>query len=426
MAFPINTEKSCREAVEAVERELRKGGRPPGLPGRGPGAIARAAGALGLNVTTFTKRVGAAKIRYGIEPDWDIAGQAETKPEAGPQPETGPQIEAVRRCISKSGKTLAEVAGACGLSKGQALDILDGLKDTHNVFERDGVYSLEKTPDPVSNLGKDHAFVGDADDTFTFGVVSDTHLGSKYCRLDVLNALYDTFAAEGIRRVYHAGNWIDGEAPFNRHDLVPDGHGMDAQVRYLTKHYPQRKDIVTYAVTGDDHEGWYSRQTGVDIGRYADKTMRDAGRVDWVNLGYMEAFIPLVNPNTGAESKMLVAHPGGGSAYALSYSVQKIIEALEGGEKPGIGLWGHYHKLWFGNIRNVWAIQAGTTQDQTPFMRSKRLEAHVGGAMVKATQDPKTGAIVRCRVDLMRWFNLGYYNERWSRSHDVQLPERAP
>lgn len=271
--------------------------------------------------------------------------------------------------------------------------------------------------------GAAREFTTDADHTFTFGACGDAHLGSKYERLDVLAALYDAYAEAGCRAVFNTGNWIDGEARFNVHDLHT--RGMEAQVRYLARTYPVREGITTYAVTGDDHEGWYAQREGVDIGRHAERAFRDAGRADWINLGYMEAPCRLVNAGSGAEAVISVTHPGGGSAYALSYTAQKIIESLDGGEKPAVLLYGHYHKLLFANIRNVWAVSTGCTQDQTPFMRKKKLEAHVGGAIVRLTQDPETGAIVRCRVDLLRFFNRGYYRDRWSPHGDVHLLPRA-
>lgn len=421
MPTPLVDEQTCQDVIDAVERELRKGARPPGVVGRGLGALSLAATHIGMNESSLRRRLEIAKRAYGLEPDWGLGGATSGGPIQKPPNELH---DKVLKAIRSTGRRLDDLALEFNVSKGKILDTIDALQETHLILESNGVYSLQRMPDPSVDLGAGHEFLSEPDNTFLFGVVSDTHLGSKYERLDVLNALYDTFAQEGVKRVFHAGNWIDGEAPFNKYDLLV--HGMDGQVRYLAEHYPKREGIVTYAVTGDDHEGWYSRREGVDIGRYAERTMRDKSRNDWVNLGYMEAFIPLVNANSGAKSRMLVAHPGGGTAYALSYSVQRIVESLEGGEKPAIGIWGHYHKLWFSNIRNVWALQPGTTQDQTPFMRSKRLEAHVGGALVKATQLPDDGAITRCRVDLMRWFNVGYYNDRWSRSHDVNLPERTP
>ncbi|MGE3582875.1 MAG: Hint domain-containing protein [Hyphomonadaceae bacterium] len=250
------------------------------------------------------------------------------------------------------------------------------------------------------------------------------HNCSRYERLDVLNDLYNRFEKAKVQAVYNTGNWIDGEARFNKHDITV--HGMEAQCRYLARHYPARPGFKTYAVAGDDHEGWYGQREGVDIGRFAERIMRDVGREDWVHLGFMEAYIRLVNANTGKSAVMAVVHPGGGSAYALSYSIQKIIEALDGGEKPAVGLYGHYHKLWAGNIRNVWCVQTGTTKDQDPFMRKKKIDAHVGGVIVRMEQDPRTGAIIGFEPNMIRYFNKGYYADRWSYSQPVRLPHRAP
>ncbi len=289
----------------------------------------------------------------------------------------------------------------------------------HNIFtDSIGRMSVERTPAPPvkSNV---HEYVSDDNGRYRFGVVSDTHLCSKYCREDVLADLYDWFKAEGISRVYHAGNWVDGEARFNKFDLTV--HGMDAQCRYVVEHYPQREGIATYVVSGDDHCGWWNQREGVDIGRYIERMMRDAGRKDWFNLGYMEAFISLKHKRSEKSSQMLVMHPGGGSAYAVSYQPQKIVESLAGGEKPAVMLVGHYHKMELLSIRNTWVLQAGCTKDQDPFLRKKRIEVHIGGTIMELRQDEK-GAITDCITWMKRYFNTGYYQDRWSHSGDVVLP----
>lgn len=310
-------------AVDAVNQALAAGHRPPGVNGEGPAAIAVAAQTLGISRPTFQNRLRTAA-RYGLTPN------LASRPTAQPLPPVQPP----RRPV---------------------------------------------VPEPAFILGAT-TYKSRGDDTYVFGAVSDNHLGSRYERLDVLNDLYDKFAEAGVDRVYNAGNWIEGESRFNHHELLV--HGMDGQLKYLAKNYPQREGIVTYAVAGDDHEGWYAQREGIDIGNHAENIMREAGREDWVNLGYMEAHIRLENANTKAEAVMAVVHPGGGSAYATSYTVQKIIESLEGGEKPAVGLYGHYHKLMAMNVRNVWVLQTGTTKDQDSFMRKKRLEAHVGGTKI--------------------------------------------
>jgi hypothetical protein len=249
------------------------------------------------------------------------------------------------------------------------------------------------------------------DNTYVFGAVGDKHIGSKYHREDVLADLYRRFERAGAMAVFDTGNWVDGDARFNKHDVTVTG--LDRQTRLMAEIHPRIEGVTTYAVWGDDHEGWYAQREGIDVGRYAEDIMRSEGHL-WHNLGFMEAHVVLRNVNTGVEVPIAVCHPGGGSAYALSYKPQKIVEAMEGGEKPAALLLGHYHKMSADNIRNVWVVQTGTAEDQTPFMRKRSIAAHVGGVVLRFEQDPETGALIGCDVGMVRYFNRGYYNNRWS------------
>jgi hypothetical protein len=334
-------------------------------------------------------------------------------------------LTALRDALRKTPMTAEAIAERFNISRARAEVALEDLQQQGlDVQDFGGRYSIGKAaPAPRHERGFEiPEYVSRPDGSYLFGFTSDNHLGSKYSRLDVLENLYDRFAEQGVDRVFNAGNWIDGEARFNMHDLLV--HGMDAQCRYLAEHYPQRPGIVTYAVAGDDHEGWYCQREGVDIGRYAQNMMREAGREDWMDLGYMESYVRLVNAKSGESTMLHLMHPGGGSAYAVSYTVQKIVEGYDGGDKPAVLLAGHYHKLSYNMVRNVHAIQTGTTEDQTPFMRKKKLSAHVGGGICRLTQDERTGALTSCRVEFFNYFVRDYYNQRWSMSGDVQLADR--
>lgn len=327
-------------------------------------------------------------------------------------------VESLKRRIL----TLAEVASILGVEKSQAAVHVRDLEHRGvNVLKVGDSYSIEKNP--AIGLRNTYTYQSRPDNTYVFGACGDAHLGSKYERLDCLNELYDMYATAGVDRVFNAGNWIEGEATFNRHDVSV--RGMDNQLEHLVSKYPCRKGIVTYAVSGDDHEGWYGQREGVDIGRRAEADFKDAGRDDWVNLGFMESTIRLVNYNSGKVAKLSVIHPGGGSAYALSYTSQKIIESYSEAERPDISLQGHYHKLWSGIILGSWVVQTGTCQDQTPFMRKKRLQAHVGGSIVVAHQDPKSGRIYRFQPELISLGVKGLVNGRWSYAGKVSLPPRG-
>lgn len=267
-------------------------------------------------------------------------------------------------------------------SSGKNINVTDGFE-----ISKDIVPSAPTVIDTSKFKGKH----------IKFGLTGDNHLGSKYCRLDVLNALFDIWEDQGIDTVYQLGNMIDGDARFNKFDLL--AHGMEEQVNYFVKNWPKRKGIVTKFVTGDDHEGWYVQREGVDIGRVLQGHAREEGREDLVYLGHMEHDIILQAPH--GQSTMRLIHAGGGSAYATSYSAQKIVESYSGGEKPSILLIGHYHKAEYGYPREVHVVQCGcftaNTHIQTPNGKVKIKHIKVGDIVTSPTGVPRRVTRTFCR-----------------------------
>lgn len=241
-----------------------------------------------------------------------------------------------------------------------------------------------------------------------FGAIADTHLCSKYCRLDILNTLYDIYENEGITKVFLSGNMIDGEKIFNKYDII--AHGIEGQVKYFIENFPQRKGIETHFITGDDHEGWYVQTEHLNIGQKIEDEAIRAGRHDLKYIGHMERDIVFKGGKT--DQTMRIMHAGGGSSYAVSYTSQKYAESLQGGEKPRIVLVGHFHKFAFDYCREIYILQVGATQDQTPFMRKKRLQSHLGGCIVECHQD-SDGIINRCKAEFVSFFDKAFYEYKW-------------
>lgn len=278
-------------------------------------------------------------------------------------------------------------------------------QEKYNLLEADGYVYLETSAQTGGfkkiDMTKFHNKI------YRIGAVSDNHLNSKFERLDVLNAIYDVYEKEGITDVYNAGNWIEGDARFNRYEVK--NSGASKQVDYFVNVYPKRKNLTTHFIAGDDHEGWYWQREGLNIGEYAEMKALKAGREDLKYLGYVEADIEFQAKKGSA--KMRVMHPGGGSAYAVSYSPQKMIESFQGGEKPNILLLGHYHKADYFCYRDVHCCQLGTTQDQSTFMRKKKLQAHVGGWILEFQQS-EDGSINRFKVEWLSFFNNEFYDRQ--------------
>lgn len=343
----------------------------------------------------------------------DMAGQAPSLSQivAEAAAKVGPMLK-------RKPLTLAEVAAKMSLGEDVAYAAISTAQAAGaTVVKRGEFWHLDDAPVMGSMQPTQFQFTTDKDGYFEFAACSDEHLGNKNERLDCLNDYYDQIERRGITTVFNQGNWIDGEAPFNKHEIHT--HGMDNQVRYLVDNYPQRKGVNIYAIAGEDHEGWYSRREGIDIGKHAERMMREAGRTDWNNLGFMECFVPIAHRESGKSSQICVVHPGGGSSYAVSYTSQKLVESFDGGSKPAVLLIGHYHKAVYLMARNVHTLQTGTFCDQTIFMRKKRLAAHVGGWFVKIHVDPRTGAVDEFTCTFRNYFDRGYANGQWSQSGPV-------
>jgi hypothetical protein len=403
------------EEIERTRETLERHRRPDGTFN-----VSQAAKELGIQRSTLQERVvGVMTGRYGAVPDY----QPEPQPLSRHSPE-GLRV-AVRALLRNTPRRLDDLATQLGEPAGAILEAIEALQTEGAKIERGqgATFVINAHAPPAAYItGPAIEIVSRPDNTFVLGAMGDLHAGSKYCRWDVRADLIKRCEARSAQAILDTGNWIDGEASFNRYDL--EAVGLSAQCKLLAARHPKTK-LPIYAVTGDDHEGWYEGREGIDVGRYCEMIMRDAGH-DWTNLGYMESHIRLVNANTGTNAILAVVHPGGGSAYAMSYKPQKLVEALEGGEKPAVLLIGHYHKLEALNVRNTWVGQTGCCQDQSPFMRKKGLEAHVGGLILTLEQDPNTGAIIGFEPAMFRYFNRGYYDasKRWSRHGDVGQPPR--
>lgn len=322
--------------------------------------------------------------------------------------------ERIRKAMLNGGLTVSEIAERHALTPTEVSEIIaDFRKAGANIVQHGARWSIDRHMAPDSDTA--WLIRGKVGKPYRFGLIADTHLGSKHCRLDVCDALYDWFAEQGIGIVFHCGNWIEGEARFNKHELVPEAHGMQAQLDYFVEHYPQREGIETRYVAGDDHEGWYSQREGVDIGRMLQDTARRSGRNDLVHLGYKEAFVTLEHPKTGKHARLLVDHPGGGSSYAISYAPQKRVEAAQSGEKPAIWCFGHWHKAGYFVARGVHCILVPCTKDLDTFGRKKGLEYTVGGQIIEVWQD-EGGAITGLDYKARLFFDRGYHNQQFSLS----------
>lgn len=309
--------------------------------------------------------------------------------------------------IKKDSKSLLEIAEHFNVSPLLVRQYLLDLKqESYNIVDDDSPMVSLLTNINMGTIKHPYDHRMWQGDKLIFGFVSDNHLCNQNSREDVLNAMYDIFQDEGIRVVYNTGNWIDGEFRWNQNEIFV--RGCTNQLKYCAKNYPYRDGVITKLIAGDDHEGWYVQREGINVGSYLVNHRRELGMDDFQYLGYAEADRLLSDPDQKYKSYLRTVHPGGGSAYATSYTMQKLVESYQGGEKPTIILAGHYHKMDYSIPREVHCIQTGTTSDQTLFMRKNKIQAMVGGGTVEARL-AKDGTINRVKVEYITFYDKKFY-----------------
>jgi hypothetical protein len=256
------------------------------------------------------------------------------------------------------------------------------LADFENVHGQPKIKALEKQleverakVEALAEVQNKTSVVLSKGNTIRFGLIGCSHFGSLHANMAAMEAFYEYAKGEGISTVYHGGDVMDGHRVYRGQEFELRDVGLDNQLKRVAKF--NASGLKTKFITGN-HDQSFKNLAGVPIGHMIQECRAEE---DFEFLGEEQARVRF-ETEAGPYDLMLI-HPGGGSSYALSYRVQKIVESLEGGSKPNMLGVAHYHKAEFmPSYRNVATVQTGTFQNQTPFMARQGLAAHVGGWIV--------------------------------------------
>ena len=236
-----------------------------------------------------------------------------------------------------------EVIGLIGLMKqdGELIDYVNGelviLKTPPKIND---VYQVEASSSHIPLL-----------------LISDTHLCSKYDRLDILRYLYAKADERGVKHILHSGDFTDGRSKRPEHIYELREPSYEGQVDYCVEKYPTF-DGKTYVISGN-HDDWWYKSTGSEIVK-AIANRRD----DIVYLGSDVADMKI------GKLKVRLFHGKGGNAYAKSYKLQKYLDSIPLEERPHILQTGHIHQSFYMKQDDTHCFQTSCLEDLTPFARS--------------------------------------------------------
>jgi hypothetical protein len=155
-----------------------------------------------------------------------------------------------------------------------------------------------------------------------FGVVSDTHMGHKNYRPDILDHAVKRFDKEGIEFVVMPGDVLEGMSGREGHVYELAHIGATEQINYAVSELNKIKQPI-YAITAtNSHDGWFSNKgnMGFEVGPVLDEKVKNFNFI-----GYDEADL--------VTSKGLIirlTHPGDGTAYALCFDDKTEIMTEDG------------------------------------------------------------------------------------------------
>jgi predicted phosphodiesterase len=278
--------------------------------------------------------------------------------------------------------TLDEVAKTYEVTTPEVKAVIDSLMSNGFRFvQEDDTWAKSKNTPPRLDFDARRMFNRG---NLHFGLVSDTHLGSKHEKLDELNTMYDQFKNEGVKVVFHCGDILDGTGVYQGQEFEVNQYGQQDQIDYVIKNYPKRQGITTVFITGNHDCKQYERG-GADPGQQICKA-----RGDMKYIGQYDASVRMAD-----KVSMEIMHPTGNQAYALSYKSQRDINNRSPEDLPNILAYGHYHTSFYMHYRGMDFVQVPCFKGSGNFEKRLGLNPTIGGWVI----DGKTNGEVVYQFD---------------------------
>ena len=258
------------------------------------------------------------------------------------------------KCLIKKQKSFIEICNELQLKDYEVIGLIGLMKQDGELIDYvNGELVRLKTPPKINDVYQVEA----SSSHIPLLLISDTHLCSKYDRLDILRYLYAKADERGVKHILHSGDFTDGRSNRPEHIYELREPSYEGQVDYCVEKYPTFSG-KTYVISGN-HDDWWYKSTGSEIVKAIANR-----REDIIYLGSDVADMKI------GKLKVRLFHGKGGNAYAKSYKVQKYLDSIPLEERPHILQTGHIHQSFYMKQDDTHCFQTSCLEDLTPFARS--------------------------------------------------------
>lgn len=305
--------------------------------------------------------------------------------ESEPPPALTDTEQAVLDIVIKEATSVSEISRHIDRSSETVIKTIDALRAKHHEVILDETRHEVSVPhEPAKEFAPtDFKYLRKF---YRIGIVSDTHLCSKYQQLTLLHDAYTIFDDRQTDFNVHGGDLTEGIDMYREHRQEVFKHNAPEQREYVIDNYPTSKRKTKTYIIGGQHDRSFYKQNGYDIVEHICEK-----RKDLVYRGFFRARFTIKG------LPIELQHPGGGLAYALSYNPQKMVESISGyvlsimraspefyKVLPALLLIGHYHVPM--HLPRYMGIDVSTLpcfQAQTPYLQQKKKMPVIGCAVAE-------------------------------------------
>lgn len=335
--------------------------------------------------------------------------------QAAPPPVVDADIMRLLEVVKKGPLMFSELCDRLDMSPGKARALVERATKAGSkvVVAHDHVgIGPDKTEERIQSTGI-APVVGERQ---RIAVISDTHLGSKYCLRPQLQEFIHYAYERGVRDIMHPGDWLDGCYKHGLWEL--SHHGLEAQVQDLVETLPRLHGLRYHGITGN-HDETFEDSCGLGVGPYIERAFKETGRNDVKFYGRRSAYVRV------GGAVVHLWHPRGSAAYAKSYRLQKIIEKYSSGEKPHLLLVGHFHQYCHLFDRGVHAFLCPTFQGGGSAFGNSLGGAPAIGGMIMEWDLTEHGTMRRFAHEYSAYFEIERpHNVDDDTAHREEMPVR--
>jgi predicted MPP superfamily phosphohydrolase len=150
--------------------------------------------------------------------------------------------------VTKKGMSLEKMCDFLEMKDYEVLGLISLMKQNGYVIDYVDGQIIQVQNDLVNQEG---FFIPKDKTHIKFLAISDTHCGSKWDNIDLINYAYEVAEREGCDFVTHSGDITEGDFHNKRPDHIYQVRalGME-QLDYVVNKYP-KSDVKTYLITGN-------------------------------------------------------------------------------------------------------------------------------------------------------------------------------